>query len=401
MEQWMQRNNMEVNVSKTQFMVINPKAKEIELKYKNETLKQVEEYKYLGIALNTQLDQNRIANQRIYRGNEMLEQIKHTLRNDKVPLYYKQMIIKNVLIPQISYGDVLFAGNRKRVYGIQKIIDKALGLALGKPKFSRNRAYEEFDLEPFSIQAELALIRCQIKWRSGRNIINEVILSTNKKDYPKRSKKRERRPTTILQRAEKLLLKRKTNLRKNFIENKIKLKELAGRRGTTYKKNFTNNLGQLLGLGSGKWIRKAQFLHPEMSHDLSYLTRLRCNVIPLTNDYVRMKKISTDYRNKCTMCNGVFTEDILHLTECTVYEFDAVEEYRNLLRTHRQGQSEHHRNACRATIFGGFMKNKDSEIEKRVRTIVPIIKQIISKRNKRIGTLVTAWNEEQTINRSE
>ncbi|KAI5152847.1 hypothetical protein ENBRE01_3147 [Enteropsectra breve] len=107
-----------------------------------------------------------------------------------------------------------------------------------------------------------------------------------------------------------------------------------------------------------------------------------------------MKKFSTEYRNKCTICNGVFTEDILHLTECTGYEFEAVVEYRNLLRTHRQGQSEHHMSDCRATIFGGFMKNKDSENEKRLRAIVPIIKQIISKRNRRIGILITAWIEE-------
>ena len=86
-----------------------------ELQYKEKTISQVNEYKYLGITVNSELSIERIAKERIGKGNQILGLWKKTLANEKIGLKYKSMILKNILIPTITYGQEIYGCNENRV----------------------------------------------------------------------------------------------------------------------------------------------------------------------------------------------------------------------------------------------------------------------------------------------
>lgn len=102
--EWMSDNAMEVNPSKCGIMVIcssqDPIINEVIL-FNGEEIPKVEKYIYLGIEINDQLNIKEIARHRLGKGKKTLDALTPTLRNFKVPLEYKAMLLKSILVPTL------------------------------------------------------------------------------------------------------------------------------------------------------------------------------------------------------------------------------------------------------------------------------------------------------------
>ena len=91
--EWCDKNNMEINVNKSGLMIIQvsdrDQINELNLRYKNETIKIVSEYEYLGINVNDKLTLEDMANQRINKGRQVAGIWNRVLKNNKINIKYK------------------------------------------------------------------------------------------------------------------------------------------------------------------------------------------------------------------------------------------------------------------------------------------------------------------------
>lgn len=74
------------------------------IKYKNEEIKRTTGYCYLGIYLNNKLEYQKMADYIISKGMETFKTIGNKHEDRRVPMIFKKMIIRNILLPRISYG---------------------------------------------------------------------------------------------------------------------------------------------------------------------------------------------------------------------------------------------------------------------------------------------------------
>ena len=120
---WMIDNAMEVNPSKCGVMEIkvNPSDQTplAPVAYNGETIPTVDKYIYLGIEFNNLLDMNMMSKYRIGKGKQALNMLVKTLANSRVPLGYRVMLIKSILIPTIHYGAEVFGMNEARAMALK------------------------------------------------------------------------------------------------------------------------------------------------------------------------------------------------------------------------------------------------------------------------------------------
>ncbi len=104
LETWMTNNLMDVNLKKCGVMSMR-RTKIVErIEYKNSYIEGCNSYKYLGVTLNRKLNMDEIANVRISIGQNTLSAISSKLKNNLVPIMFKKLLIKNLLMPRMCYG---------------------------------------------------------------------------------------------------------------------------------------------------------------------------------------------------------------------------------------------------------------------------------------------------------
>lgn len=125
-QDWMRDNAMEVNPSKCGVMVIDEPSQILNepVLFNGEEIPVVDKYIYLGIEFNDQLNMSEVAKYRLGKGKKALGILTPTLRNLKVPLEYKSMLIKSILVPTLEYGVEIFGMNQERVSGLKRVLDK-------------------------------------------------------------------------------------------------------------------------------------------------------------------------------------------------------------------------------------------------------------------------------------
>lgn len=73
------------------------------IEYKNETIPIVDKYVYLGVEINNEMDYDKMARFRVTKGISVAKKTTGTIANTKVPLAYKQMLLKK---PNSTYTAV-------------------------------------------------------------------------------------------------------------------------------------------------------------------------------------------------------------------------------------------------------------------------------------------------------
>ena len=105
--------------------------------------------------------------------------IKDFLKNPLVPIKFKELVLKSVVINKVSYIAPLLGSNKINTNNIQKLIN--LGLywigVFSKKKNSFISLYnisKDLNIPPMSAKCTLAQCRCYTKWENSKWIIGKL-----------------------------------------------------------------------------------------------------------------------------------------------------------------------------------------------------------------------------------
>ena len=70
------------------------------------------------------------------------------LQNLSMPLEYKSVLIKSILIPTIHYGSEIFGMSGARVNALKRVLDNEIKCIVKRSNFCRLRVYDELRIKP-------------------------------------------------------------------------------------------------------------------------------------------------------------------------------------------------------------------------------------------------------------
>ena len=306
-ERWMSMNAMEVNPSKCGVMVIKAKPSEAPIEpimYNGEIIPIVEKYVYLGIEFNNILDINMMSKYRIDKSKQTLHQLSKTLANIRVPLGYRTMLIKSILVPTLNYGSEIFGMNEMRVNSLKRILDNAIKCILKKSNFCRFRAYEELDVKPLYLSGATARTRGLKKWTESAGLISDLIRSQS--DFKSKQ-------STWIKASRRWLKLNKIDLSNS---PQACIEQVAANRLERLRErdiSVIGNFAKKYSLKSGKALIKAEILKRCNYIGLNGLIKMRTGTFSFTKDLVRTGLVPTIYRDKCICCRKTCIENVEHI----------------------------------------------------------------------------------------
>jgi hypothetical protein len=308
---WMGDNAMEVNPSKCGIMEIHPSLPIEPVLFNGEEIPKVNTYVYLGIEFNNMLDINLMSKYRIDKGKNTLRLLTPTLRNAKVPLEYRIMLIKSILIPTIHYGSEVFGMNEARVNSLKCILDNGLKCIVKRSNFCRVRAYQEFDIKPIYISAAESRARGLKKWTEANGLISDCIQS---QEFFKS------KLSTWIKESKRWLKLMKIDISLPSQELIEQVHANRTRRVLERDRSVIGQWANRLQITSGQAIRKAEIMQACRYTGINAITKLRTGTFLFTNQLVRLQILPGTYRNKCVCCGTEEVEDVEHLLlSCTKF----------------------------------------------------------------------------------
>ena len=308
---WMSCNAMEVNPSKCGIMYIGGNNSIHDpVVYNGEVIPRVDRYVYLGIEFNKDLDLQEMARFRLIKGKKTLLSLSNTLKNPRVPLEYRSVLIKSILIPTLHYGAEVFGMSEMRLNKLKRVLDNALKLIVKKSNFCRLRVYEEFDIKPLYISAAVSRTRGIKKWSGSNGLISDLIASQSSF----KSKK-----STWIKEAKRWLKLMKIDLN---LPSKDLLSQVVTNRSNRLLERDRSVIGSWarnLFIRSGKSIRRVE-LFGSHHRGVNMLMKIRTGCISMTNQLVRSMRLDSSLMNSCVCCKEKVKEDIEHLIfECSAF----------------------------------------------------------------------------------
>ena len=360
-EQWMVDNGMEVNPSKCGVMIIkaNDDIDIHKVQYRGEEIPLVDSYVYLGVDFNNELDLQRMSQFRAQKGVERSRALTPTLRNYRVPLEYKRMLINSIIIPTLSYGTEIFGMSERRTQNLKRIVDINLSQILNTKNYCRNRAYEEFDLKSVHVRAAISRTRALCKWRDTGFLIKDLIESS--------SQFKSRKSTWT--KGTSLWLKRfKIYINNPDIPGKQLVLDNYSLRIDKKDKTVATKLGKEYRLKSGKRIRRLEINKTLKPLGVYQLLRIRTGTFSYTNNLVYKGIIGPEYKNKCFWCGSSRAEDLEHLLfYCTKFNQERSTHLHSTVPN--TGTSANLKNVTKTVLGGDCPASGKMPAETVVRTI--------------------------------
>ena len=81
-------------------------------------------------------------------GLATLDQIKRSLTSQSMPMVYKKMLIKGILLPQMTYGIDIYGFRYDNLQQIKTVLNKAIRLATYCKNICISTALDEFNIMP-------------------------------------------------------------------------------------------------------------------------------------------------------------------------------------------------------------------------------------------------------------
>ena len=347
-DRWMIDNAMEINPSKCGIMVIRSDPLNLEpiapIAYNGENIPMVDKYVYLGIEFNNMLNIDLMSKHRIDKGKQTVGMLVKQLANNRMPLGYRLMLVKSIVIPTIHYGSEIFGMCEVRVNSLKRILDNSIKPIVKKSNFCRLRAYSEFDIKPIYVSGAVARARGLQKWANSHGLISELISS---------AARFKSRKSTWIKEAKRWLSFMKIDINQPAREL---LKQVADNRTARLHERDRSVIGEFAdrySINSGKPIIKAEIKEDSDRIGVNGLIRIRTGTFPFTKDLVRNLTLPTRYRSGCVCCENSTSENIEHLIlECEAFN-DIRESIFPNLRQQLRNISEVNKNILLKKLLGG------------------------------------------------
>ena len=172
-------------------MTIPNRNTEVAIFMNNEKIEEVNNYNYLGVNINNKLDFKQMANYRLRNGYQTFEVIKKSLAAKTIPLIFKKLLIKSVLIPRASYGIDLFGYRYSNLTGLKRLINKAIRLAVNDNQVCISAALNELNIDPIEETGRYMAMKNIDQKEDSKSIVKQLF-KNEKYIKPKKGVKRTR-----------------------------------------------------------------------------------------------------------------------------------------------------------------------------------------------------------------
>jgi len=139
----------------------------------------VNSYTYLGLEMDWTFRNTTMQLERARQGRIVLDSLSPFLGNARVPLHIKSVVIKQLLIPVLSYGAEVWATKLSEFGYLSKVLVEAVNLAMCYNKQNRSMCTEtmlqELDIPPLSAVLYSKRMRAWAKWRHSRTWIADFV----------------------------------------------------------------------------------------------------------------------------------------------------------------------------------------------------------------------------------
>jgi hypothetical protein len=372
---WCKENYMELNPSKCGTMEINsdeywPQMRPVT--YENDIIPSIDKYTYLGIEINNKLDLLEMAKFRVNKGKCTLEVIRSTLSNFRIPLQYKIMLIKSVLIPRLTFGIEIFGMSLERTQPMKRVLDNALKCIVKKSNFCRLRVYEELGITPLYVQSAVARARGFTKWKTSRGLIANLISShTNFKS----------RKSTWTKESSRWLksMRINTNMQLEEITHQVMQKRMGDLNQKDSSIASTN--AALYNITYGKKLFLSEINLALDPIAVNALLKIRTGTFKFTNDLVRTLTLPPEYHNKCVSCNKIVKEDVWHLL-CICQTYNDVRRKHQILKIPTGRETpEGYKVLILSSLLEGESVASHTKLPEEVLETIKYLSQTIPRRN--------------------
>ena len=313
-KEWCEKNCMEINVSKCGLMKFrrvteeNPEA--IKVLYGQEEVPETKHYEYLGVKITESLSYDSMAKHREANGNRIVGMCKHVLLNDKIALKYKSMIVKNIIVPTITYGGEIFGCNETRVKKLKAVLDSAVACIVKKSNFVRSRVHEEMRVKTIGMIMATARSRAINKWRESNKWIGDLIRNPI-------TKKVKGVPLTWLSAGLRWIARTKVKVDEDPREFREKITEYYYKRNKEKEKADICNLANENNFMANN-LMKQKRAYKEIKHeDMHQVFRFKCGAITWTPELKTRGTLHIE--SNCLGCNKGYENPLHFLFFCEEY----------------------------------------------------------------------------------
>lgn len=168
-QQWAEKWGMTFGIAKCGAMVVNgdmDKLRQSPPTLQGQVVPVVEEYTYLGMPFNPELNLEKVVKSRVEKVRNALGVMRGFLLARDIPLYAKVTMIRGCLLPIAAYGGELLGMNSTLVQPLQRVVDEALRLAIGVGRTSCSPVVlaKELDVQSVFAATSRTRARCLSKF---------------------------------------------------------------------------------------------------------------------------------------------------------------------------------------------------------------------------------------------
>lgn len=392
LDAWTKQNHMEVNTSKCAVMTIPARNDNLRIVLREELIPKVDSYTYLGVTLNDKLDYKAMASSRLKIGNQTLESIKKTLTSKQIPLEYKTLLIKSMLIPRASYGIDVYGIKEGNVKGLKKLINNAIRLAVNDQRVCTSAAMKELDINPMEAFGSYMAVK-NIDQNPDSISIVKQLYDKDTQNLPKRGAKK-----TRMDNLKNFIKKHKITIGERKAM-KAKIQEIFDKKKRFNPINKTNIFRAKYGCESGRKLVRMSTI-PDKKMMAEFLIQNRLKTLNYNRKLIRKKLIAETWKAKCLLCEQESEDDIEHWTLDCVATKELREEWLiEIIGIFQAQYGEHYRVKLMSHILKGNIKQALPKIllKKYEIKIQRFIEQIAVKRKHRIMTIIANKIEPKII----
>ncbi|KAM0680657.1 hypothetical protein GINT2_000005 [Glugoides intestinalis] len=218
-------------------------------------------------------------------------------------------IIKNVLIPKITYGIEIFGHRYSYLTEIKELINRAIGKAQRWPNFSRQAIYEELEIQQIEELGRYRQQKSLIDWQKSNGPIKALLLSNKYLKSHGNSKSIKR---TWLNEASEWTKKNKIILTtKKDLKKQIKLQFNDKKRLNPDCKTQNFRIKHCLVSGLENLKRESNY---RIEKGIKLVTEIRTGTHQNRLQLIGRGDIPHTFYSKCLICNEIAPDDYEHWT---------------------------------------------------------------------------------------
>jgi Reverse transcriptase (RNA-dependent DNA polymerase) len=295
MEEWANRWEMEVGATKCGILCLHGSINDLGTdpgmwKLQGQIVPKLSNYTYLGWKITDDMGLDGGLEERARLGMAVVQSQNRFLCSKWIPSPLKQMVLRSILIPTLTYGGELTGMCRDRVQKLSKPLEIGLrwiaGMSGDSHATSMATLHRAYNMAPVASRAAYQRARAYRKYRSLRTWIATLILN------PPKSQQKTWTSGSI------------TWLKTRKMENQSDKKVMEddwhrweGGRTETARRYAKANFG-----ASIKRLNKAELKFPQWTTGFGILHKMRNGAFWSAQRLARIGKLGTEYKTKCPCC---------------------------------------------------------------------------------------------------